>query len=270
MKTTIAQKLLLPAMVLLALGMSSCSRYYYKPNSVNAPLLTDAGDAHITINGSTDDQTVDGTESRNRLLNVQGAVSPVKGLGIIGGYTNYDYFVKSMPNPATGDVDAKANLWEIGLGGYYKILETKNAMGLKLVTDLYGGYGAANLTSDVNMRLKRIFLQPGFGMRSNFVDASFNFRFSGIRYSNFNANGRDSSYLRSHNLIDARNQRIDGKNHFFIEPSFTLRGGYKFIKIQFQAVWAAALSNVSWNYDESIFTVGAQISIEEFFKMKRK
>ena len=252
---------------LVSCTLFSCNRYYYQPNSVNTPSLSDAGDVHVVANGSFGYDEVNDTKSRTRVLNLQAAASPVNHLGIIAGYTNYIYHIRENPDPASGKVNASAHLWELGAGGYYTAAE--NRRGMKLVTDIYAGLGTGGLKSDVAADATRYFLQPGIGLKGPYFDAFFNLRFSAIKYRNFDALGRDEQYLKNKNLVNYEGQRIDGQTYVFVEPAFTVRGGYRFIKCQMQLTLSQALSNVDWNHNEALFTVGIYFGLEELLRMAR-
>lgn len=243
----------------------ACNRYYYQPNSVNAPALSDAGDVHVVANGSFGSDQINDTKSRTRVLNLQAAASPINHLGIIGGYTSYNYHIRQNPDPAEGKVNADAHLWEIGLGGYFTAAESRR--GMKLVTDIYAGMGSGALNSDISAKATRYFLQPGIGIKGPYFDAFFNLRFTGVKYRDFNALGRDDQYLKDKNLISYEGKRIDGQTYAFVEPGFTVRGGYKFIKCQMQLTLCQALSNVDWNYNEALFTVGIYFGLEDLLRM---
>lgn len=248
---------------LILIGSSSCTRYYYKPNGVNAPLFTDGGQAHLNIGGSVgsqnglDDDYSSEYDGTRYTFDIQASYSPVKHLGIIANYSTYGY-TPDNPNIASGNVDGKAHLLEFGAGGYY----TKGRR-FKLVTDLYAGYGFGQITSDVDMRINRIFLQPGIGMRSPGFDAVFNLRIVGVKYSHFDPRGRDQDYLISQKLMNTSGRRIDNTNYAFVEPSFTIRGGYKFIKAQIQTVFAQEMTSVPWEYSPYRYTVGLYFSLED-------
>ncbi len=243
----------------------SCNRYYYQPNSVDVPSLSDAGDVHIVGNGSFGADKIDDTRSRTRVLNLQAAASPVNHLGIIAGYTNYNYHIRENPDPPSGHVNASAHLWEIGVGGYYTAAESRR--GFKLVTDVYAGIGTGSLKSDISANATRYFLQPGIGLKSPYFDAFFNLRFSGIRYNDFNALGRDEQYLKEKYLINYEGKRFDDQTYVFVEPAFTIRGGYRFIKCQMQLTLSQALSNVDWNHNEALFTVGIYFGLEDLLHL---
>lgn len=241
--------------------MTSCSRYYYQPNAVHAPMLKEKNDLKIGINGNFGQEDFDNNESFSSVVNFNAAYSPVKHLGIMTSFTNYRYNLDEE-NAASGEVDAHATLFEAGVGGYYPVVE--NEKGLKLVADTYIGYGGGKLKSDVNMNFDRIFIQPGINLTFPFFDVGLAGRFSGIKYKNFNNNGMSQDYLDEKRLLN-----ITDKRHFFFEPALTLRGGYKFIKAQFQVVKSVAFENVGWNYDDNMVTLGIQFSIEEFMNLKK-
>lgn len=259
MKFTTNQ-LSLAAALITSLSFSSCSRYYYQPNSVNAPMLSEKGDFNAVVNGAFGSETVNSTTANSHVLSVQAAGSPAQHFGIIGSVTNYNYKITSNPNPSTGEVSAKANLAELGAGSYVEFLKKDN--GVKLLADAYAGAGLASIKSDVNMDATRYFIQPGITFKSPYFDASFNMRFAGLQYRNFDANGHDENYLRNRNLISSDNVHIQDRFYVFAEPSVTLRGGYKFIKAQLQWTHASAISTVPWNYNGSLFTVGMVFSLE--------
>jgi len=248
---------------ILILG-SGCNRYYYKPNAVNAPLFTDGNQFHLTgagMIGSTDKDNSDAGNSY--FFDVQAAYSPIKHLGIIGNYSTWAYR-PDKPDYASGHVDANAHLAEVGVGGYIVAGQRK----AKLVADIYAGGGGGSLTSDVDMKVRRLFIQPGIGMRHPAFDVSFNMRISNVKYSDLNDNGHGVGYLMDHNLIDVdRNRRIDEGSHFFWEPALTLRTGYKFIKAQFQWAFANEISNVTWRYNGARFTFGLQFALEDVLEI---
>ncbi|HRP55968.1 hypothetical protein [Agriterribacter sp.] len=240
------------------LACSSCTRYYYKPNAVNAPLFTDGGQAHLNVAGSIGGNSGDDDyEGTRYVFDLQASVSPVKHLGIIANYSTYGY-TPDNPDAVNGNVDGKAHLLEFGIGGYYAKGNT-----FKMVTDCYVGYGAGQIRSDVDMRIKRFFIQPGIGVRSPAFDAVFNLRFVNLNYDNFNAKGRSNDYLLQKDLINNSGRRIDNTSYAFVEPSFTIRTGYKFIKAQLQMVFAQEITSVPWHYNPSRYTVGLYFSLED-------
>jgi hypothetical protein len=246
-------KLIYLYLVASMLFLSSCSRYYYKPNAINTPLFTDGMQGHLVAAGSIGGDGDDG--DRTTFADLQASFSPIKHLGLIGNYSTYNY----TPSSSTG-TPARAHLLEGGIGGYIPVGKRK----VKMVAELYTGMGGGKLRSDVDMDVQRYFIQPGIGMRSPWVDAAFNFKWSFVNYSNLDDNGRGTSYLIDQQLMDMYgNNRIDKGTFTFLEPGFTVRGGYKFIKVQLQLAMSVPVSAIAWNYDPVRFTVGMQFSAED-------
>lgn len=242
----------------------SCTRYYYKPNAINTPLFTGAGQAHLNLAGSGGNPENGKTSEGNTyFFDIQGSVSPVNHLALIANYSTYKYQVAN-PDIASGHVDASAHLLEGGIGGYY----ASHGRKVQMVTDLFVGYGGGPVRSDVNMDARRFFIQPGIGMHSPWVDAAFNLRFSILNFSNFNANGMSDDYLTGQKLIDGYGRRIDDRTYSFAEPGITLRAGYKFAKMQLQMVLANEINQVAWHYNAARFTAGFYFSLEDALKMK--
>ena len=250
--------------LLIVLSISSCTRYYYKPNGVNVPLLTKAGDVHIDANGSFNSETVNNTTNNMSIVDIKASGSPVNHVGFMGGYSSYNY-TTTTPDYSSGNVNAKANLAEIGIGGYYATGGKK----IKMVVDLYGGVGFGNIKSDIEANVTRAFIQPGIGMRSPWFDVAFVPRIVNLKYSNFNDLGRSDAYLQENGL---RNQygQIDGGTFTFFEPSITMRAGYKFAKVQFQYVLSVPTTAIQWYNSPGRLSVGLYFTLEDLISTIRE
>ncbi len=258
------KKLYLVAVPVLLLA-SSCSRYYYQPNAVNAPMFTNGNQFHIAGSGSSSDYEVNGDGGKSKKFDLQLAYSPIKHLGVIGNYSTWS-FRPDVIDFSKAHVDADAHLAELGIGGYL----TSGQGFSKFVSDLYVGGGAGSIKSDVNMDVRRIFIQPGIGFRHPIVEVGLNMRISNVKFSNLDDNGRGVGYLEGRNLIDVqRNRNITEGSHWFWEPAITTRIGYKFIKAQFQWAFANEITHVPWNYDGSRFTVGLHLNVEDIIAMSQ-
>src|SRR5690606_30787236 len=149
---------------MLAVLTSGCSRYYYKPNAVNAPLFTGGNQFHIAGAGMITSEAYSNTnksyEGNLYFFDLQAAYSPINHLGIIGNYSTCAYRAHA-PRPTAGQVDADGHLAEIGVGGSV----TKGNGKSKLIVDIYAGGGGGKLASDIDMNVRKLFIQPGIGMR---------------------------------------------------------------------------------------------------------
>lgn len=243
--------------------LSGCSRYYYRPNAVNAPLFTEGGQARLNAAGSIGNVSDNDYDGNTYFFNAQAAVSPINHLGIIANYSAFSYRTDNT-DEANGNVNASAHLLEGGIGGYYA-----KGRKFKMVVDGYVGYGGGKIHSDVDMRMHRYFFQPGIGLRSPWFDAAFNLRISNVKYLDFDNKGRSNDYLEQRDLINSNGVRIDHRTYTFAEPAFTVRTGYKFAKAQFQVVFAQEMNNVPWRYNAASFSAGISFSVEEAFKATR-
>ena len=237
---------------------SSCSRYYYQPNAVNAPMMKEKGDLKIGISGTTSSGDLNGTNTSSSILNLQTAYSPIQYLGLMVNYSNYNYSF-GEEDPSKGDVDANAGLFEGGVGGYYPIINRESGFGL--IADTYVGYGGGKLSSDVNMNFNRLFIQPGINVTFPYFDIGLATRISGIKYSNFDAHGMSPEYISQQGLTE-----ITQKRHYFFEPALTLRAGYKFIKAELQVVGSTPMNELDWESNGTVVTFGIHFSLMDAIK----
>ncbi len=265
---SLASKTALPFLLFVLISACGSTNYYYKPNQVNAPALADKGDIHASVNFAPDGRKLDDSDngvgdkaSRGRLFSVQVAASPIKHLGLMASYTNFRYQPAYPGESPTGIDNNSTNVFEMGIGTY-KVFRQKNRV--RFYGDLYGGYSVADIKSDIHMRTNKYFLQPGIGIRWPWIDASFNVRMAALRFSQFNPLDKSDSYLREHGLIDTYDRRIDTKTYLFMEPAFTFRGGYKYVKAQVQLTLAETMVEVLWGYHDWVFTLGLYFSWDDF------
>jgi hypothetical protein len=121
------------------------------------------------------------------------------------------------------------------------------------------------------MHISRFFIQPGIGMHSDVVDLAFNLRISSVSFNHFSANGRSPYYLETHGLADSLGgPGISGPSYVFMEPAFTLRTGYRFVKIQMQVVFAQSANLVPFQYNGATYTCSLYLSLEDAFRMNNK
>ncbi|MCX6255020.1 MAG: hypothetical protein NTV31_11165, partial [Bacteroidia bacterium] len=60
---------------------------------------------------------------------------------------------------------------------------------------------------------------------------------------------------------------LSNKNHLFLEPAVTLRGGWKNVKVQFQAAYSGYLNNPELYFGEEYhISIGLYVAIAERYK----
>lgn len=215
--------------LLCATVLCSCGPYYYKPNRVNAPMLSDKGQVQFAL-------------AQN---NAQVAFSPYKHLGLIGNYAGFSH--------SDNFGRERAGLFEVG-AGYYDMIDTpRHRSSLRVIYDIYGGFGLGRIDIRNNptyyfpsATVTRMFIQPGIGFRGRVVELGLNWRFMNLMYSNLSAPPQERS-------------PYEGENFFAMEPAVTVRCGYKAVKGEIQYVFAVPFSGVSWGYVNNSLNIGVAV-----------
>ncbi|MBA2610485.1 MAG: hypothetical protein H0U95_00845 [Bacteroidetes bacterium] len=209
------KKLILFSSAIIAFIFNSCTTQTYVSNAANVPLLKEKGEVHINI-------------TQNDL---QGAFALGKNFAVIanGFYMNY----------RTGDTYKHSGLLgEAGIG-YFTPLNTN------FIFEGYVGGGAGRVskqqtfndnnnnsyTANFNANAIKMFIQPDIGYKTRFFDAIISSRISTVKYTSFSQQNYSEQDLKN-DYLD--NNQLTGPVFMFAEPAITLRGGYKFLKIQLQ------------------------------------
>jgi hypothetical protein len=236
----------LSAFVIIAVVLSSCSTTMYTTNAVNVPLLKEKGEVKINV-------------TQNDL---QAAVAVSDHIGIIanGFYRNY----KSDNN-----YNHFGGLGEAGIG---YLMNRENLM---METYVGGGVGKVhkeqqftnpdNSTYMANFDANAVkaFVQSNLGVRSKYVDVALTPKFSFVKYSNFSSTNYSDDQLRDDYL---NNNRLTNPLYVFAEPAITVRGGYKFIKLQAQYGVTINLSGQSIRKTPDFASLGLVIDIAKWYK----
>ncbi|MCC7303376.1 MAG: hypothetical protein IT233_12105 [Bacteroidia bacterium] len=196
-------------LVLISSLLSQCKTPDYFPHRVNAPMLNNQGDLNIEASVGSGG------------LDFQGAVSPVKNLGLVFNYS-------------TINGSHSHSVFEGGIG-YYRSIGTKGLF------ELYGGYGMGDVrststdlqgnSSTIKMDFSRIFIQPAIGLLVT-------------KETNPERKIRGNSYFatRLSYLDFGSDQQV-----LFIEPVIGARMGLK--SIQFNTQFGVSLPTVSGKID---------------------
>jgi len=235
-------RLLQSALLILLLAGTSCSTTLYKSNTVNTPLFHEAGEVRIGAGPG----------------NVQAAYALTDRIGIMGNFYWERYNKDNKDN--------SGHLIEVG-AGYFQPVH-KN-----LIFETYGGVGLGKITfrqqnqagtsiRNYDVNGMRLFLQPGIGYCTPYFEAAFTPRLSFVSYSNFSAFGYPPQELETEHLDK---EIIENTLWMFIEPAITLRGGYKWIKVQVQYGVTAKLTSAELNHGKDFLNVSLIADIGTWF-----
>ncbi|MGX5820838.1 hypothetical protein ACWKWU_21760 [Chitinophaga lutea] len=242
-------RLLLTGAPALLLALSSCTKevHVFVPNQVNAPLLKEKNEFKGNISAA----------------NVQGAYAITDNIAVMVNGQYVSRFLYNDPDPDdTEDIlvdpDTRGGLVEAGIG-FFKPLDPKK----RVIFDVYAGYGRGAFKtldraahsreqgvsiSDYVLRTKfqKFFIQPSIGVSHKVVEAAFTPRVSFVNF--FDNTMAARVFENSPGEKDAFN-RLRNKTVTFLEPTFTVRVGYRYVKWFGQFSVAHALTDN--RYDEN-------------------
>lgn len=225
----------------------SCATTLYTTNAVNVPLLKEKGEVKLNV-------------TQNDL---QAAIAVSDNIGIManGYYENYNGSNNYRHGGAMG---------ELGLG--YLLNSEGN---LVMETYVGGGLGKVHkqqqFTTNTNddymasfdVNAVKGFVQTNLGYRSKYFDVALTPKFSFVKYSNFSQTNYSEEQLKN-DYLD-RN-RLTDPLFVFAEPAITVRGGYKFIKLQAQYGVTLNVGGQSIRKTPDFGSLGLIIDIAKWYK----
>ncbi len=227
------------AALLLGIGWCSSCRTVYSPNTVHNSLLQEKGEFKGFIAPN----------------NLQAAYAVTDHFGVManGYYNSFTSDDKDFHN--------KGKALELGVGYF-------NKMPNNIVYEVYGGAGRFNVRMDESAGAKnfdanatKLFIQPGIGWVNPYVEVGLAPRVSMISYNSPEIRGYTAQEQSSYYF-----ETLATKPHLFLEPAVTVRGGYKWVKLQLQVGRAFKLSKNQLNYDDGIGSIGLVFNVGEWYR----
>lgn len=237
---TIKKQWLFYGIIALLLGFSACSPIYYSPNTQHVPLYDDQGQGSILAGGTTRGGEIQASYAvaDNWLLLVDGAYF----------YEN-DEDDNDNGNGVLGEVGggyfhpfAERFVWGTnGLIGYGRLENNFPSIDISDDADMQPGYIRANVT--------RLGVQPYLGFKTTPFEAVVSTRLVNLNYTNVEGQlpfeeVEQTDYLKNNN------------NQWHLEPSLTLRGGYKFGYLQLQWLKSFNLTDSDFRFREDHLSAG--------------
>lgn len=226
--------------------LSSCTTNTYVTNTVNVPLLKEKGEVKINV-----DQN-----------DAQLAIGVGKHWGVManGFYKKFESNNNYVHQGAMG---------EVGFG-YYKpyknnlVFEAYTGLGMGTVEKKQSYTNPENSLywASWNAQGAKAFIQPSIGYCSKYFDLAFTPKMSFVKYTHFNSFAYTDAQL-SEDYLD--NHRLTDGVYMFGEPAFTVRVGYKFVKVQGQYGLTMNLSPNKIKYNPSFGSVGLVIDIAKWY-----
>lgn len=230
--------------VLIAALLQSCNTAYV-PNTVNVPLMRNAGEARLYA---------------DLKLNVQASYAITDNIGVMAS----GHFVTERTHENdSGRIisNGSGRQFEAGIGYSHPLVRDVIVTG-DLVGELYAGVGFGSLTLnnlDDNKSYEvsgtKFFVQPSLGLSHRYLEVAFTPRFVGVLYSEPTTLYTDAE-LNQKELPDRT-----GPMHWFAEPAITVRAGIQEVKAQFQIGQSFKLTSTPLAHEKLILTLGIQVQL---------
>jgi len=227
-----------------SLFFMSCARYYYAPNSVNIPLLSE-GEAKINVQYSTGSIS-DGFECQSAF-----AVS-----------SHFGGMVNMMVNESSTDVyfesEATTHMSFIEAGaGYFTPIKSTD-----FIFETYGGIGTGGVRNEYDpgnstVRFTKLFLQPNIGYKINHFEVGVGSRLSWTKHNVITPLPPNSEdYIELEGL---KNNPVS----VFWEPGIALRAGFRKFMLQLQLTKSVNLNHTkdAFTQEDANFSIGFNIPI---------
>jgi hypothetical protein len=229
--------------VVVSAIMSSCN-VAYKASSLNTPLFSGKGE--LAVNASTG--------------NIQVAYAVQEHFGVMA---NGFFEREIVSNNETGE-GGTGYCGELG-AGYFTTVSDPN-----VIFEAYAGMGIGHLYLNNNYRDNndniqkrtldangfKAFIQPAIGYRLPYVEVSGALRYTLMSYSDV----RTSNFPQPE-LTNASLNELGDTPYHFIEPGFTVRGGFKNVKLQLQYLYCFKLNSEDINYATDQLLIGVFIKL---------
>jgi hypothetical protein len=237
---------------ILSLAVLASCKAVYAPNIASTPLLKERGELRATVDAR----------------NLQLAAAPARHLGVmVNGYHRDE---ENDPKPDQEKQHGEGDFLELGVGWFTDL--PRRYDWLPLQVEVYGGAGVGHVGHDLtpaggatrrfSADAQRAFVMPTIGLTTRYYDLAFSTRLAGVHYSELASEGyADDAMLEGDGFAG-----IDQRTWVFLEPSVTVRAGYKWIKLQLQVGKSYKLTSADLPHDSGMVTLGLNVDLFRAFE----
>jgi hypothetical protein len=206
----------LQLMIVMLVGITSCSPVLYSTVGQNVPLFKEKGEVSMGAGLASADN---GTG-----LSVQLSGAVGNHVALLG-----SFYSLSEENADDDAWSGSGSYGEFAVGAF----GTLNAQG-NLVYEVFGGIGSGKIENEryespTNVKFIKPFIQPSIGYTSKWFEAAFTPRIGVVSYTDHTFTWDDPT-----EKLMLERAFEEAKNTFVFEPGLTIRTGYKGIKLQLQ------------------------------------
>jgi hypothetical protein len=232
------------AVCLLVVG-SGC-KAVYAPNIAHTPLLREKGELRATAD----------------VRNLQVAYALATHVGVMANA----YFRSDDRTLDSGErQEGSGWLVEAAAGWFARTRQPR-----WLQVEVYAGIGNGHVEHEITSPEGdprsfeaegiKLFLMPGMGWTSNYVDLGLSTRLVAVRYTGTKAIGYSDEQLEADEF-----KELDEQTFLFFEPAVTVRAGYKWIKLQLQIGQSIKIAGGDVNRDKGMITLALNLDLFRTF-----
>jgi hypothetical protein len=231
---------------LVGVALAGC-KAVYAPNMAHAPLLQHQGELRGTVD----------------IRNVQLAYAVASHVGLMA-----NAYFRSEDNSPEEDEERQegsGSLLELG-AGYFTFLDEPKWLEL----EIYGGAGVGSIHHEItpsggmtrtfDAEGVRLFLQPAAGVSTPYFDVAVSARLVAVAYTETSAENYTPEDLEGDRFAG-----LEDTTWMFLEPAITVRGGYKWVKLQFQFGRSIKLNGGDLNRDPGMLSLGLHVDLFRVF-----
>jgi len=241
--------------------LSSCSQYYYTPNSQNVPLLTKKNEVAGAINFYPTSQGGTGVEFQMAYAAGNHVAIQINAGGGSGSDNSTIPDIINGGNGETTNAQGGGGYFEGGVGYFLPfgprkrfVFESYGIFSLGWMNTTYTSTSQSDNKGSINANMTRFAIQPSIGYKAKHFEIAFSLRAGGVSYSNINGD----LILDSKSQKDYLNQN---KKQFFVEPAITLKAGGPSIKGQLQIGSSTDVTSGTFPSVDSWLSIGLNFNI---------
>jgi hypothetical protein len=219
------QKLFL--LLILPPLLAGCGHYYHATSTHNVPMFREKNELHASASIAGNDESY-GYEA-------QAAYSLTNHVGIMTNYMN-------VRGGSETDRDFGKGQYIDFAAGYFHPLNKYTTY------EVFGGIAGSNQYHEftnftgiyegaARLRFTKVFIQGGYGLTFDYFNVIGSIRFGGLNFHDISCSP-DANQFVQEDMTELKK-----KTHFIIEPAITVRGGWTYVKAQFQVAYADYLNS---------------------------
>ena len=232
--------------------LTSCFRTYYIPRTLNVPLFKEKNEFRAFVAASDVFPKGGGISTTE----IQAAYSITNKFAIMANYMSA--------------IGGNKSTFEWGKGtymdaafGYYKSIKNHG------VFEVFGGVGSSKQYHEYSygdegkrgtseLSFIKYFIQPSIGLTHSGVDIAFTSKLSNISFYNIKIDINESDV----------EEISKNRNSILFEPAITIRGGWKYVKLQMQILVSRNLTNPNLNFEKGGVNFGLSFAFAKRFNEK--